>query len=125
VEETAQEYFIRLERYLFVLDTITTMAPLLGLLGTIIGMTRTFNLFEAAQKAGDTTGVLNGVAEALYATASGIAVALICFAGYNFFASRLRDITAETAQAATRVLNVLSTRGAGATQGTTSSSMVG
>src|SRR5579871_1042400 len=107
VEETGQDYFIRLERLLPVLDTTTTISPLLGLLGTIIGMIGTFNAIAAQQTRGNSDAVLAGVGEALYATASGILIAVICFIAYNYFASRLRTITSETEQATTKLINVL------------------
>jgi biopolymer transport protein ExbB len=107
VEETGQDYFIRLERLLPVLDTTTTISPLLGLLGTLVGMIGTFNAIAGQQNRGNSDAVLAGVGEALYATASGILIAVICFIAYNYFAARLRTITAETEQAATRLLNVL------------------
>src|SRR5204863_9550478 len=99
VEETGQDYFIRLERLLPVLDTTTTISPLLGLLGTIVGMIGTFNAIAMQQNRGNSDAVLAGVGEALYATATGLIIAVICFMAYNYFASRLRTITAETEQA--------------------------
>jgi biopolymer transport protein ExbB len=107
VEETGQDYFIRLERLLPVLDTITTIAPLLGLLGTIVGMIGAFNAIAMQTHRGNTDSVLSGVGEALYATATGLIIAVICFAAYNYFAARLRTVTAETEQGATKLLNVL------------------
>jgi biopolymer transport protein ExbB len=107
VEETGQDYFIRLERLLPVLDTTTTISPLLGLLGTIVGMIGTFTAIAAQQNRGNSDAVLAGVGEALYATASGILIAVICFVAYNYFAARLRTITAETEQAATKLINAL------------------
>ena len=107
VEEAGQEYFIRLERLLPVLDTTTTISPLLGLLGTIVGMIGTFNAIAAQQNRGNSDAVLSGVGEALYATATGISIAVICFVAYNYFAARLRTITAETEQAATKLMNAL------------------
>lgn len=107
VEETGQDYFIKLERMLPVLDTTTTISPLLGLLGTIVGMIGTFNAISVQQARGNSDAVLAGVGEALYATASGILIAVICFVAYNYFTSRLRTITAETEQAATKLINVL------------------
>jgi biopolymer transport protein ExbB len=107
VEETGQNYFMRLERLLPVLDTTTTISPLLGLLGTIVGMIGTFNAIAAQQNRGNSDAVLAGVGEALYATASGILIAVICFVAYNYFASRLRTITSETEQAATKLINAL------------------
>jgi biopolymer transport protein ExbB len=107
VEETGQDYFIKLERLLPVLDTTTTIAPLLGLLGTIIGMIGAFNAIAAQQQHGNVDNVLAGVGQALYATATGLVIAVICFAAYNYFSARLRGITAETEQAATKLINVL------------------
>src|SRR5579862_1216666 len=107
VEETGQDYFIRLERLLPVLDTTTTISPLLGLLGTIVGMIGTFNAIATQQAHGNNDAVLTGVGEALYATASGILIAVVCFVAYNYFAARLRTITAETEQATTKLINVL------------------
>jgi biopolymer transport protein ExbB len=107
VEETGQEYFIRLERFLPILDTTTTIAPLLGLLGTIVGMIGTFNAIAAQANRNNSDAVLSGVGEALYATATGLVIAVICFIAYNYFAARTRTVTAETEQAATKLLNEL------------------
>ncbi|HEY3779474.1 MAG TPA: MotA/TolQ/ExbB proton channel family protein [Fimbriimonadaceae bacterium] len=107
VEEAGQPYFQRLERFLPVLDTTTTISPLLGLLGTIIGMIGTFNAIAAQKAHGNSDAVMSGVGEALYATATGLCIAVICFIAYNYFASRLRTIISETEQAATRVLNAI------------------
>jgi len=107
VEEVGQGFFMRLERLLPVLDTTTTCAPLLGLLGTIVGMIGAFNAIAAQQHHGSNDSVLAGVGEALYATATGLIVAVICFAAYNYFAARLRTITSETEQGVTRLINVL------------------
>lgn len=110
VEETGQNYFIRLERLLPVLDTTTTVSPLLGLLGTIIGMIGAFNAIALQQNKGNTDAVLAGVGEALYATATGLSIAVIAFAAYNYFAARLRFITSQTETAATQLINVLMER---------------
>lgn len=107
VEEVGGEYFTRLEKFLPFLDTVTTIAPLLGLLGTIVGMIGTFNAIAVQQTHGNSDAVLSGVGEALYATATGITIAVICFVAYNFFAARLRAVTAETEGAATKLINAL------------------
>ncbi|MDR3708574.1 MAG: MotA/TolQ/ExbB proton channel family protein [Capsulimonadaceae bacterium] len=111
VEETGQEFFIRLERFLPILDTTTTISPLLGLLGTIVGMIGAFNAIASTIHHGNNDAVLAGVGEALYATATGLVIAVVCFAAYNYFAARLRYITAETEQGATKLINVLNERG--------------
>ena len=108
VEDVGQEYFIRLERLLPFLDTTTTISPLLGLLGTIVGMIGTFNAIAIQQQnKGNSDAVLAGVGEALYATATGITIAVVCFVAYNYFAARLRTVTSETEQGATKLINAL------------------
>jgi biopolymer transport protein ExbB len=114
VEAVGQSYFSRLERNLPFLDTATTISPLLGLLGTIVGMIGTFNAIGAQTRAGGSSdAVLAGVGEALYATATGITIAVVCFVAYNYFAARLRTITAETEQGATALINTLIDQRAG------------
>ena len=80
-----------LQRGLWVLETIVTAAPLLGLLGTITGMMHAFKLLGSNGLV-DPTGVTSGVAQALIATALGLLIALIALFGYNFF-SRLQSRT--------------------------------
>ncbi len=117
VEEAGQPFFQQLERFLPILDTTTTISPLLGLLGTIVGMIGTFNAIAAQQGKGNSDSVLAGVGEALYATATGLCIAVICFVAYNYFASRLRYIISETEQASTRVINGLAGHSAVHTKG--------
>lgn len=105
VEEVGQQFFTQLERFLPFLDTATTIAPLLGLLGTILGMIGTFNAIAAQQTRGNSDAILAGVGEALYATATGIGIAVVCFVAYNAFAARLRTISAQTELAATKLIN--------------------
>ena len=117
VEEIGSDYFARMERFLPFLDTVTTISPLLGLLGTIVGMIGTFNAIAVQQTRGNSDAVLSGVGEALYATATGICIAVVCFIAYNFFAARLRSVTSETELAATRLINVLTDEGYFAPEG--------
>ena len=70
------------------LDTIITLAPLLGLLGTIIGMIDSCGIM-ADQGIGQPHAVTGGVAEALICTAAGIFVAVIALVPYNYFLSRI------------------------------------
>lgn len=93
-----------LSRGLWVLETIVTAAPLLGLLGTIYGMIHAFNLFGAHGLV-DPKGVTSGVATALIATALGLAIALIALFGFNYF-SRLQARTLdELERVGTRLLD--------------------
>jgi biopolymer transport protein ExbB len=72
-----------LDRRLWMLDTIVTLAPLVGLFGTILGMFHAFNVLGA--KGGDPTAVTGGVADALVATASGLFIAMIGLVSFNAF----------------------------------------
>jgi len=69
------------------LDTIITLSPLLGLLGTIIGMINAFNVM-AVSGLGQPHAVTGGVAEALVCTAAGISVAAVTLIPYNYFLAR-------------------------------------
>jgi len=80
-----------LARRLWVLETIVTAAPLLGLLGTIIGMMQAFQII-GGNGIVNPTGVTGGVAQALIATAVGLLIALIALFGFNYF-SRLQSQT--------------------------------
>ena len=84
------------------LDTIITLAPLLGLLGTIIGMIDSFGIM-ANQGIGQPHAVTGGVAEALICTAAGIFVAVIALVPYNYFLSRIEQQTELIEYYATRI----------------------
>lgn len=81
-----------MKRGLVALDTIITLSPLLGLLGTIIGMIDSFKVMSAAGL-GQPHAVTGGVAEALIATATGITIAVITLIPYNYFLSRIERET--------------------------------
>ena len=93
-----------LGRWLWVLETTVTAAPLLGLLGTIIGMIRAFRLF-GNQGIVAPSGVTGGVAEALVATALGLFIALIALFAFNFFAQRQAQIMDEMERFGTRLID--------------------
>jgi biopolymer transport protein ExbB len=93
-----------LGRWLWVLETIVTAAPLLGLLGTITGMIRAFKLF-GDQGLVDPTGVTGGVAEALIATALGLFIALIALFAFNFFSHRQAQVMDEMERLGTRLID--------------------
>jgi biopolymer transport protein ExbB len=104
VEANGEEYFVTLERFLPALDTFTTLSPLLGLLGTILGMVKVFQQFSSANSDEGKAKILSGVGESLYATAFGITIAVFCFAVYNYFSARQRSLRLETEQAANKVI---------------------
>ena len=77
----------RMKQYLPVLDTIVTLAPLLGLLGTITGMISSFGIMSMAG-IGQPHAITGGIAEALIATATGLSVAICTLIPYNYFLSK-------------------------------------
>ncbi len=85
---------MELERGLPLLDTVITLAPLLGLLGTITGMMGSFRLLSNAG-VGHPRAVTGGIAEALIATATGLVIAVFTLLFHNFLQSRLARIEAE------------------------------
>lgn len=76
-----------LERYLRILGTVVTITPLLGLLGTVVGMIRVFNVI-AIQGVGDPGALAGGIREALYTTAVGLCIAIPSLVFYNYFRHR-------------------------------------
>lgn len=94
MDAAAQDELARLRRYLPVLDTVITLSPLLGLLGTVTGMIGAFGIMAQAGL-NQPTAITGGVAEALIATAAGLGVAIAALVPYNFF-QRRAEAMAET-----------------------------
>lgn len=90
LEEAIMHEVPVLDRSLWILDTVITLAPLLGLFGTIIGMFNAFHVLADAQSgAAQITG---GIAEALIATASGLLIAIVGLVFFNALHTRVRTI---------------------------------
>lgn len=88
MEAAAQAQIPLLKSRLGTLDTIITLAPLLGLLGTVVGMIGSFDIMSEAGM-GQPHAVTGGVAEALIATASGLLIAILTLIPYNYFITRV------------------------------------
>jgi biopolymer transport protein ExbB len=99
LEASSQLELDRLRRGLSVLDTTITVAPMLGILGTVTGIINTFDLLSGAGME-NPTGATAGIAEALITTAAGLIVAIACLFPFNFLVAQLRRRTAELEQAA-------------------------
>ena len=96
-------------RYLGILDTIITLSPLLGLLGTVTGMIRAFGVVAVAGM-NEPHAITGGVAEALGATAAGLAVAIMTLVPYNYFLRRVERGVEDMERAGSR-LELLLERG--------------
>jgi biopolymer transport protein ExbB len=82
----------KLERFLSALGTIATLAPLLGLLGTVTGNIRAFRVLGSVGLVGDPAQLAGGIAEALITTAAGIIVAIPAIIFYNSLVTRVNHI---------------------------------
>lgn len=92
----------RFNRGLSILDTIITLAPLLGLLGTVTGMIHSFGLLGASEL-GAPQAITGGIAEALIATAFGLSVAILALIPFNYLNSRLEEARHELQDAASHI----------------------
>lgn len=100
----------RFNRGLAILDTIITLAPLLGLLGTVTGMISAFGLLGGAEL-GAPTAITGGIAEALIATAFGLGIAITSLIPFNYLNARLEAARQEIEDAATQLELLLLHRG--------------
>ena len=96
----------KLERYLSLVSTAITAAPMLGILGTVTGIIQSFGILGDAQTVRDTTAMAAGISEALYTTAFGLALALVLLLPYNAFRA-----------SANRFMGALETLGVAAIEG--------
>jgi biopolymer transport protein ExbB len=98
----SSEELKRFNRGLTVLDTVITLAPLLGLLGTVTGMFNSFRLLGGASLDAP-SAITGGIAEALIATAFGLGIAITALIPYNYLNSRLEDARREIEIAGNRL----------------------
>ncbi len=101
-----------LERGLVILATIANVAPLMGFLGTVVGMILAFAAIEAAGDV-DPTLVAGGIKVALLTTATGLLIAIPVNIGYNFFVTRIDELIMQMEQGAQKVLDIAYTHGSG------------
>ena len=98
----AEQELARYNRGLATLDTIITLAPLLGLLGTVTGMMHSFGMLGGGEL-GAPTAITGGIAEALIATAFGLGVAITALIPFNYLNARLEHARREIQDAAAHV----------------------
>jgi len=93
-----------LERYLNTLGTIATAAPLIGLLGTVVGMIEIFSATGPTAAASNPEQIARGISIALYSTAFGLIIAIPALMFYRFFRGRVEEFTLELEHAAERLV---------------------
>lgn len=98
IRASSQE-LARFQQGMATLDTVITAAPLLGLLGTVTGMMRTFGALGGGDVSSAASTITGGVAEALIATACGLVIAVTCLLPYNYLNARTEEAKHEVADA--------------------------
>jgi len=113
IEDTGHQEVPRLEKHLSLLATIAHISPLLGLLGTVTGMVRAFQIIQEKSVSfnpvspGDLAG---GIWEALLTTVAGLIVAITTVVVYNYLVNRVEEFVLEMERSATELIDILSHR---------------
>ena len=111
MQEAGQEELPDLERYLPILGTLIYVTPLLGLLGTVLGMIEVFVKIQREVEFATAAGLAGGIWEALISTAAGLGVAILALVAYNYFIGRVDGFLMDVRGAAADLVNLLSPRG--------------
>ena len=107
IEESGRAVAHKLEKHLSTLGTIATVSPLLGLLGTVIGMVELFGAFNAAGSGHDVAQFAKGISVALYNTAGGIVVAVPAMISYRYFRAKVDGLIVEMEQQAIKLVEII------------------
>ena len=106
IEDVGRHVAHDLERYLNTLGTIASISPLLGLLGTVVGMIKVFAVITA-QGVGDPSVLAEGISEALITTAVGLTVAIPSLMFYRYFRGRVDELVVTMEQEAMKLIEVM------------------
>jgi biopolymer transport protein ExbB len=110
IEDTGRHVVHDLERFLNSLGTIAAISPLLGLLGTVIGMIKVFAAITAFG-VGDPSVLAKGISEALITTGAGLSVAIPALIGYRYLSSRVDGLVIQMEKEAMRLVDTLEGKG--------------
>jgi len=113
MEAVRMEQRVNLERYLGILGTLGNTAPFIGLLGTVLGIIKAFRDLASSAGAGPEV-VMVGIAEALIATATGLAVAIPAVILFNYFMKKVKNISVEMDAVSKKLLILMANYGEGA-----------
>jgi biopolymer transport protein ExbB len=109
IEDTGRHVVHELERYLNTLGTIAAISPLLGLLGTVTGMIRTFSALTLGG-VGDPAALAGGISESLVTTAAGLMVAIPALIAYRYLRGRVDALVVQMEQEAIALVEALHRR---------------
>lgn len=106
IEEAGRQVVLELERFLNTLGTIASITPLLGLLGTVIGMIKVFATITSAGL-GDPSELAGGISEALITTATGLSIAIPSLMFYRYFRGRVDELVVRMEEEALKLVEVI------------------
>lgn len=106
IEEAGRHVVLGLERYLNTLGTVAAITPLLGLLGTVVGMIKVFTAITV-EGVGNPEALAGGISEALISTAMGLSIAIPALIFYRYFRGRVDQFAVEMEQGALKMVEVL------------------
>jgi biopolymer transport protein ExbB len=109
IEDTGRHVVHELERFIGALGTIASVSPLLGLLGTVVGMIRTFNAIQT-EGVGDPAALGGGIAEALITTAAGLTVAIPALLGYKYLRGRVDSLVVQMEKESIKLVQAMEDR---------------
>ncbi len=107
IQEEASAVVHEMERFLTALGTIASIAPLLGLLGTVLGMIEIFAQLQQDGGAGNTAALAGGISEALITTVAGLTVAIPALIFHRYFMRRVDEIIVDMEQDSLRLVEVV------------------
>jgi biopolymer transport protein ExbB len=110
IEDASLHEIPRLEKNLNVLATVAHIAPLLGLLGTVLGMIGAFQKIQSESGRVNAADLAGGIWEALVTTAAGLSVAIPAYVAYNYLVSRARSLVLDMEKSATEVVDLLTSK---------------
>jgi biopolymer transport protein ExbB len=111
IEDTGRHVVHELERFIGTLGTIASLSPLMGLLGTVFGMIRTFNAITTAG-IGNPASLAGGIAEALITTAAGLTVAIPALLAYKYLRGRVQALVVQMEKEAMKLVEALEAQAA-------------
>jgi len=106
IEDTGRQVVVELERYLNTLGTIASITPLLGLLGTVIGMIKVFAAITS-HGVGNPSVLAGGISEALITTAAGLSVAIPSLIFYRYFRGKVDELVIKMEEEALKIVDVM------------------
>ncbi|HLT58284.1 MAG TPA: MotA/TolQ/ExbB proton channel family protein [Limnochordales bacterium] len=109
LDEVGRAEVFKMEQRLVLLDAVATISPLLGLLGTVTGIIRTFNILGALQGLGSPQDLSSGIAEALITTAAGLIIAIPSMAMYQWISSIIDRRVADMNRRSGELMEALAT----------------